>query len=344
LSTQTSPSTLKLEYVKTIGIVNNGYNGRGFANPYDITISKDGRIFVLNRCDPARAAAIRVGVCTLDDKYLFEFGNGYGQGDGEFVWPVAMAFDSAEKLFITDEYTNRVSIFDNSGAFLGKWGEPGSEPGQLNGPAGIAIDPQDNVYLVDQHNSRVQKFTADGKYITHWGTAGKGEGQFNLPWGVALDLQGNVYVADWRNDRIQKFTSSGEFIAVIGETGAGDGQFSRPSGVTVDEDGFIYVADWGNERIQVLDSEGRFVLKLRGEATVSKWAEDYYGSNPEELETRNMSNLTPKLPEEYRTPYQISSQSEPYFWGPVSVKLDKQGRLYVPETNRHRFQVYQKKA
>ena len=40
-------------------------------------------------------------------------------------------------------------------------------------------------------------------------------------------------------------------------------------------DGDIYVADWGNERVQVLDPDGRFVQNLRGEATNSKWAEDF---------------------------------------------------------------------
>ena len=52
-------NTLSIRYLKTIGIVNNGFNGRGFANPYDVAFGPDGEIFVLNRCDPARRSAIR---------------------------------------------------------------------------------------------------------------------------------------------------------------------------------------------------------------------------------------------------------------------------------------------
>ena len=37
-------TALNVGYVKTIGIVNNGYNGRGFANPYDTAIGQDGRL------------------------------------------------------------------------------------------------------------------------------------------------------------------------------------------------------------------------------------------------------------------------------------------------------------
>lgn len=340
--TQAGAKTVQISYLKTIGIVNNGLNGRGFANPTDLAVHRDGRIFVLNRCDPPRASAIRVGICTLDEDYLGEFGYGNGSGDGQMVWPVALAFDSKDQLYITDEHNQRVSIFDDTGKFVDKWGTPGSAQGEINGPAGIALDQDDNVYVVDQHNHRVQKFTADGRFLLTWGEYGSGPGQFNLPWGISVDSQGNVFVADWRNDRVQKFSGSGEFLASYGEPGDGDGQFHRPSSVAIDAEGLIYVADWGNERVQILGPDGAFQTSLRGQATVSKWAADYFASNPEEKAVRDQSDLTPELPDHLNTPYHVSSQTEPYFWGPVSVSLDAAGRLYVTETNRHRFQVYQK--
>ena len=119
----------------------------------------------------------------------------------------------------------------------------------------------------------------DGEFIDAWGSFGSGPGEFNLPWGLATDKGGNVYVADWRNDRIQKFSNHGQFVAQFGSSGSGEGEFQRPTGLVVDADGYIYVADWGNERVQVLDSEGRFQIVLRGEATVSKWGEEYFASN-----------------------------------------------------------------
>ncbi len=348
MTTQTQSSTINVEYLKTIGIVNNGLNGRGFANPYDLAVSDDGRIFVLNRCDPARATGIRIGVCNLDEDYLFEFGDGAGNGDTQFRWPVALTFDSQEHLYVTDEQNQRVTVFDSDGQFLRKWGTPGRGDGEFNGPAGVAAGPSTSsgdgyIYVVDQHNARVQKFTSDGGYVGQWGSQGSSPGQFNLPWGAATDKAGNVYVADWRNDRIQKFTADGEFLAAFGTPGYGEGQFQRPTHVAVDDEGYIYVADWGNERVQILDSEGHFQVLLRGEATVSKWAQEYFDVNPEEAAERYQSNLAPELPPHLNTPYHISSQTEPYFWGPVAVSLDHEGRLYVVETNRHRFQVYQKR-
>jgi DNA-binding beta-propeller fold protein YncE len=112
-----------------------------------------------------------------------------------------------------------------------------------------------------------------------------------------------VYVADWRNDRIQKFTPDGQFVARFGESGQGAGQFNRPSSVAVDSEGYIYVADWGNERVQVLGPDGTFQLQLRGQATLSKWAEEFFAANPDEWQTRVIANLIPNLPPQHAIPH-----------------------------------------
>ena len=334
-------TTSRIEYLKTIGLTNNGDNGRGFANPYGLATSKDGRIFVLNRCDSFLHDAQRIGVCTIDDEHLFDFSKGHGSDEGQFVQPVGLAFDSKDRLHVTDENNNRVVVFDSDGKYLHQWGTFGNEHDQLNGSSGIAIDTDDNIYIVNQYSNKINKFTSSGQYITHWGETGNANGQFNMPWGVDVSPNGHVYVADWRNDRIQKFTSDGEFLNSFGKSGTSPGEFHRPSGVVVDSDDNIYVTDWGNERLQILNSDGTPGQVLKGQATLSQWAIEFFSSNPDEQTTRDMSNLTPDLPSHLNTPYDISSQTEQYFWGPVALHLDKNGRLYVVESNRHRFQVYQ---
>lgn len=332
-------NTLSIRYLKTIGIVNNGFNGRGFANPYDVAFGPGDEIFVLNRCDPARRNAIRVGVCNLDEEYLYEFGYGFGDGDGQMTLPVAMAFDAEGRLLITDEHTNRVNIYSIKGDVIGKWGIEGDSEGEFNGPAGIAVDSAGLIYVCDQRNHRIQKYTPEGKFLSQWGIRGSGQGEFNLPWGIGVDTSDNVYVADWRNDRVQKFGPSGQYLKTIGDSG--EEGLNRPSGVSVDKNGNIYVTDWGNERLQVFDSSGEVVSSIRGEATLSNWAKDFFESNPDEMETREMSNLNPGIPDHLNTPYHVSSQTESYFWGPVSVRIDSNNRLYVVESNRHRIQIYE---
>ena len=196
---------------------------------------------------------------------------------------------------------------------------------------------------MDSRNNRIQKYTKDGIFLSAWGKSGQGPGELNLPWGLALDQAGNVYVADWRNDRIQKFDATGHYLASWGTADQGDGAFNRPAGVAVDREGHIYVADWGNERVQILAPDGSVRAGLRGEAGVSKWGESYFTSNQDELAERQKADLEPplELPPTDAARYE-SASIEKLFWGPVSVKLDAQDRLYVVESCRHRIQIYEK--
>jgi DNA-binding beta-propeller fold protein YncE len=332
-ATTTKP---RLKYDRTVGIV--AMEGRGFSNPVDLAVSSDSRLYVLSRTNTLQTFGIRIGICTLEGEYFGHFGE-FGDADGAFVWPTALAFDSQDRLYLADEYNHRITVFDTEGEFLNKWGAQGVANGELNGPAGLAIDDDGNVYVSDHLNHRIQCFAPDGRYLRKWGNHGNGDGEFDLPWGLTV-AGGHVYVADWRNDRIQKFTLEGDLVAKYGGSGDGDGQFHRPASVAVDTDGFIYVADWGNERVQVLGPDGSFVQKLRGEADLSKWAEEFYEANDDEKLQRDMFKLVPEMSSEVETPYEESARTEPYFWGPISVKLDREGRLYVTESNRHRVQVY----
>ena len=318
--------------------------GRGFNNPVDMAIGPNKVIYVLNRAGPdygERLGSKRVTMCTVEEEYLGQFSTG-GTEDGEIMWPVSIAIDNEGKVYISDEALHRISTFDENGRYLRKWGLSGNKDGEFNGPSGIAFDQNDNLLIVDSRNSRIQRYTKDGQFLGGWGHEGDGDGEFNLPWGICVDRSGAVYVADWGNDRVQKFNSHGTHLATWETSGGVAGQLNRPAGVDVDREGNVYIADWGNERVQVMGADGRFQLMLRGQATLSKWAEEYFASNPEERQDRDISDLTPTLPEHLNTPYHISSQTEPYFWGPISVTVDGAGRLYVTETNRHRFQVYQK--
>ena len=252
-------AALSLRYGLTLGLT--AMEGRGFSNPVDLAIASDGRIYVLSRTNPQQTEGIRVGILDLDSGYFGDFGS-YGSGEGQFVWPTAIAFDSRDRLYLADEHNQRITVFDRSGGYLESWGVKGTADGELNGPSGLAFDSEDCLYVVDHLNHRVQKFTADGDWLLGWGRQGDAEGELDLPWGVAVGPDGNVYVADWRNDRVQKFTADGQFLAAFG--GSGEERLSRPSGVAVDGRGRVYVADWGNERVRVFDADGGLVQSLRG--------------------------------------------------------------------------------
>ena len=293
------------------------------SNAVDVALGAGGVVYVL--CRGGLGTEIRV--VNFDDENLGTIG-GAGAGEGQFTWPTCLIRDAEENLYVSDEALHRISVFSKESEFLGSWGEHGSAEGQLDRPSGIGFDADENMYVSDTLNHRVQKFTKDGEYLGGWGSHGASEGEFDLPWGIAVDELGDVYVADWRNDRVQKFTADGEFLSAIGESGSGDGQFSRPSGVCVDADGDVYVADWGNDRVQLFNQHGQYVEKFIGDANLSKSGLQYVLSNQITLRLRDMSRL----------------EAGRRLRGPISVRVDDEGRLYIPDYGSHRVQIYKKEA
>ena len=289
----------------------------------DVAFGSENRVYVL--CRGGLGTEIRI--INMDDDNLGTIG-GAGADEGKFTWPACLIVDKEEKLYVSDEALHRVSIFNRDGDFLGCWGEHGDGEGQLDRPSGIAFDADENMYVSDTLNHRVQKFTKDGKFLSSWGRLGDGDGEFNMPWGIAIDELGDVYVADWRNDRVQKFTADGEFMLKLGASGSEDGEFNRPSGVAVDKDGDIYVADWGNNRVQLFNKDGKYVEKFIGDANLSKSALQYVRSNQITLRLRDMSRL----------------EEGKRLRGPISVRVDGEGRLFIPDFGSHRVQIYQKEA
>ena len=333
----TKQDTKVLEYSHTMGMT--VMEGKGFYYPVDTAVGRDDRLYVISRSKEETARGIRVTICDGESGYYGNFG-GYGPEGGKFVWPACGATDSQGRFFISDEKQNRITAYDADGNYLFHWGEGGSGEGELDTPSGLAFDSHDNIYVADTYNNRVQKFTADGRFLLS--ISGEGERGVSLPWGLTCDVHDNVYVADFGNDAVKKYSPDGEFLASFGSTGRGEGQFTRPASVAVDADGHVYVADWGNERVQVLDAEGNFLQLLRGEGTISEWAANFLSINKEEAAARATADLDMDIDYFIDDPHEESSHIEKYFWCPVSVKLDSQGRLYVTETNRHRIQIYRR--
>jgi DNA-binding beta-propeller fold protein YncE len=161
-----------------------------------------------------RIGKLTIGPVPGDEEVVCDFSRP-GDGPGEIIWPAGIVVDSQENVYVTDEWLNRVSIFDKDGNFLRLWGTAGSGAGEFYGPSGIAIDQQDTLYIVDSRNHRVQKFTPHGEFVMQFGRYGTGKGQLNRPTDVAVDPDGDVYVCDWANHRVQVFGPEGKAVTSL---------------------------------------------------------------------------------------------------------------------------------
>ncbi|OPH62099.1 hypothetical protein BC351_02345 [Paenibacillus ferrarius] len=264
-----------------------------------------------------------------------KIGSEHGSGLGEFGYPLGVATDSQGNVYVADYDNNRIQKLDVSTGVWSAWGKggvaAGSGLGEFNSPSGIAVDSNDNIYVADKLNHRIQKRDAITGTWSKWGKNyngpnvldygwGTNPGEFHLPTGVAVDHDGNVYVADTTNQRLQMLDAATGKWTAWGKSGQSTGnklgEFKQLTGVAVDSKGIVYVADYENHRIQKATIEKSVINDENGNAAIlytPTWSEfKKNGGGPGSG---------------------LGEFDEPY-----GVAVDKQGNLYVADSNNHRIQ------
>ena len=210
-------------------------------------------------------------------------------------------------VFIANDVTDQIQVFDSEGNYIKAFGGKGSGPGQFDGQSAIAFEPETgNFYAGDVNNNRINVLDSDGNYlnsIAEGQFSGLVEGRpFFGPSGIVFDNNGNGFVGDYSTDRILKFdTSTGEITGSIGSNGTAPGQFQGPSGVGITPDGNLVVTDQFNNRIQVIDQEGNALLTFGTQGT-----------------------------------------GDGQFNQPIDAEVDDKGNIYVTDSINSRVQVFDK--
>ncbi len=172
--------------------------------------------------------------------------------DSSFDRPAGIAWLPAEKqIWVVETNAHRVSVLDENGNLVKRFGKRGLGPGEFNYPTSVCADKDGRVYIVDAMNFRVQIFSSEGVYISQFGKPGDGSGSFARPKGIAVDSYGNIYIADALFCAVQIFNREGQLLYTFGTKGQGKGEFWMPSGLFIDEKDRIFVADSYNSRVQV---------------------------------------------------------------------------------------------
>jgi DNA-binding beta-propeller fold protein YncE len=209
--------------------------------PEGVRVLRDGRVVV---CDTHYH---RVVTFDPEGKVLRMFGR-RGAGPGEFEYPVAVAVDDAENLYIAEYGGNdRVQKFTNDGMFLMQLGRSGVEPGALMRPSGL-VWHAGKLYVADAVNHRIQVFADGGAFEGILGLPDKPV-VLHFPYDIAMGRDGMLYVVEYGAGRVTKLDLNGAVLGRYGHTGSGEGQFNTPWGITIDSRLRIRVGDTGNRRI-----------------------------------------------------------------------------------------------
>lgn len=203
-------------------------------------------------------------------RFLGEWGE-EGSEPGEFHFPIGIAINAADEIFVTDFYNDRVQKFSVDGRLL-------AVIPVLPNPGGIAISRSGDLYLAhfaerkreERKTDRISVYDSAGKLLRQWGRTGSNDGEFDCPGGLAVRQDGRVYVADQTNRRVQVFDGEGRFLFKWGEHGSKPGQFggkvsirSRVGGpqfLTFDSKGNLYTTEGSEGRVQKFTPEGKFLL------------------------------------------------------------------------------------
>ncbi|XP_065180499.1 tripartite motif-containing protein 2-like isoform X1 [Sycon ciliatum] len=222
-------------------------NGRvQFTDPYGITISNDGKVFI------ADLSNHRVKVTTLDGTYIRDIGK-RGSGNTEFNYPADVAVDDDGDLVVVDNSNHRLQVLHQDGSYVKTTGN--AAIGDSYGVAALSLPQHGICYAVTNINDGcVRVFEKGGRQLNKFGTKGSGPEEFNHPRGI-ISSNGRLLVVDEMNHRIQVFTTDGNFITMFGSEGESDGQFKYPRYIAEDRHGHVLVTDRDNHRVQVFTSD-----------------------------------------------------------------------------------------
>ena len=264
------------------------YGGKKFDYPRDVAIGPNGEVVIVDRDDkegiifdkdlkliktfgqgsgdsklnsPVGVAVdhnvIAVSDCSdhvvklysLQGDYRSKFGS-RGRGDGQFIIPQGLCFNSKGLLYVVDNSNYRVQVFREN-VFLFKFGSEGHNPGQFQNPRYIAIDSSDQVYVTDySDDGGINVFSEDGHFIKRINC--------NNPHAICIAPDDHIIARVNNSNSITVFSPTHECIGKFGVNGKEKGQFHFINGIAINNSGAIFVTEGkpivgeGNKRLQMI--------------------------------------------------------------------------------------------
>lgn len=173
----------------------------------------------------------------------------------------------------------------------------------------------------------------------------QGDKPLDIPLGVAT--YGNkVFVADSGNGLVQVFDADGRFLRSFPVKAKEKETVFRPPypvGIAIDDEGNVYVSDVANRKVLVFDSSGKYLQDfpkeggevLKRPLSVTFAADKLYTTDVDDHKVKVFSSYGKLLRD-----FGGRGAGEGQFAYPNGVAVDKEGNIYVADSNNGRVQLF----
>lgn len=130
-----------------------------------------------------------------------------GEGDGEFHTPSDIAVDKDGLCYVTDQFNNRIQIFDRDGTWLNSFGEAGYGATGAKFLLPTSIEHEDNfLFVSDLVNRAIKVFDTQGNFIYSFSGFGADaeKGQLWMPYLLHV-REGKVFLPDCALNRVNVY-------------------------------------------------------------------------------------------------------------------------------------------
>jgi tripartite motif-containing protein 71 len=314
-------------------------------------------VCVLGACLLALAlpAAAPAAACpgTADCPYVASSQVGQ-RGGGVLRFPQTVSVGPDGAIYVGDQHSHIVQVFNPTGGFVREIGIAGSKPGELSAVGALVMAPDNTLVVADGKSNRINRFDASGRFINAFGSSGHGAvGKFHFGAGSGntsgagggLAVAGStLFISDSVNDRVQRFSLDGSGGADIIPRGF----LNYPRGLTVHGTRLV-VADDQNHRLAVFDHNGKFIRTVgRGKGNKPGQLQFPYGVAidkagrvfvADDLNQR-IVRFGPKPRYKYKARWGSYGTAPGKFAFPRAIAVDAFGLLYVTNTGNDRVDVY----
>jgi streptogramin lyase len=263
------------------------------------------------------------------------------QGDGDLAVkarlnnPYFCVFDREGHLLFADTDNEVVRRIDRKTGRIatvvgcGKKGFSGDKGRALGATfsnlVAIAVDANGDIYLVDRLNCRVRKYSAETKMVTtvagdgtkaYGGDGGQGtQAQLKEPHDCVLDGKGGLLICDVADSRVRRLDLKTGIITTFAGTGV---KRSEGNGGPAREAGFAgsraIALDPRNGDVYICEREGNTIRRVDGR---TKTVTHFAGTGKKGYEGDG------------------SPATEATFNGPKGLYCDREGNLFVVDTENH---------